>query len=149
MQFDWRLNPAWWLLRIGLGLGPLLAGLDKFFNILTKWEVYLNPLAPRLLHVSPTTFMHVVGVIEMVAGIVVLTRFTRWGAYVVSLWLLGIAVNLVSAGMFFDIAVRDVEMALGAYALARLTEVREAQEAETAERIRQRQGAPVRETSAA
>jgi uncharacterized membrane protein YphA (DoxX/SURF4 family) len=125
MNLDRRLNSAWWLLRVGLGVGPFLAGLDKFFNLLANWEMYLNPLAPRLLHLSPSTFMHVVGVVEMVVGIAVLTRFTRLGAYVVVAWLVGIALNLVSMGMFFDLAVRDLEIAIGAYALARLTEVRE------------------------
>ncbi|HWR13843.1 MAG TPA: hypothetical protein VN577_03385 [Terriglobales bacterium] len=126
MSFDPRLNHAWWVLKIGLGLAPILAGLDKFTNILANWEMYLNPLAPRILHVQPTTFMHVVGVIEIVAGIIVLSQFTRYGAYLVMAWLIGIALNLVTQGMFFDIAVRDIEMSLGAFALAKLTEAREA-----------------------
>ncbi len=126
MAFDSRLNNAWWVLRIGLGLGPLLAGADKFTNLLANWEMYLNPLAPKLLHVSPPTFMHIVGVIEMVAGILVLSRFTRLASYIVMAWLIGIALNLVSQGTFFDLAVRDIEISLGAFALAKLTEVREA-----------------------
>jgi uncharacterized membrane protein YphA (DoxX/SURF4 family) len=126
MTFDTRLNHAWWVLRIGLGLGPLIAGADKFTNLLTNWEMYLNPLAPRILHVTPTTFMHLVGVIEMIAGILVLTRFTRIASYIVMTWLIGIALNLASQGTFFDLAVRDVEISLGAFALAKLTEVREA-----------------------
>lgn len=120
-----KLNQVWWVLRIGLGLGPLLAGIDKYFNLLTNWEMYLNPLVPKLLHVSDVSFMHVVGVIEVCAGILVLTRFTRYAAYIVMLWLVGIALNLVTQGAFFDLAVRDIEIALGAFALARLTEVRE------------------------
>ncbi len=126
MEFDKRLNNAWWVLRLGLGLGPIIAGFDKFFNKLTNWEMYLNPLAPKLLHVEATTFMHVVGVVEIVAGVLVLTRFTRWAAYIVMLWLIGIALNLVTQGTFFDLAVRDIEISLGAFALAKLTEVREA-----------------------
>jgi uncharacterized membrane protein YphA (DoxX/SURF4 family) len=125
MRFDTRLNNAWWVLRIGLGLGPILAGLDKYFNILTNWESYLNPLVPRLLHVQDVTFMHVVGVIEIVAGVLVLSRFTRYAAYIVMLWLLGIAANLVTQGHYFDIAVRDIEISLGAFALAKLSEARE------------------------
>src|SRR4051812_2535648 len=126
MTFDTRLNHAWWVLRLGLGLGPIIAGADKFTNLLTNWEMYLNPLAPRILHVTPPTFMHLVGVIEMVAGILVLTRFTRVASYIVMAWLIGIALSLVSQGTFFDLAVRDVEISLGAFALAKLTEVREA-----------------------
>jgi len=121
---DERLNSSWWVLRIGLGVGPILAGLDKFFNLLTNWEMYLNPLAPRLLHLQPATFMHIVGVIEIVVGVTVLTKYTRYAAYVVMVWLWCIAANLVSQGTFFDIAVRDIEISLGAFALAKLSEVR-------------------------
>ena len=120
-----RLNTAWWTLRIGFGLCPLFAGLDKYFNLLTNWEMYLNPAIPRLLHVSAPTFMHVVGAIEIVAGILVLTRFTRYAAYIVMAWLCAIALSLITQGQFLDIAVRDIEMSLGAFALAKLTEVRE------------------------
>lgn len=119
------LNSAWWALRIGLGLGPFLAGLDKFFNILTDWGMYLSPTMEKLLPISGTTFMHVVGVIEMVVGLAILTRWTRLGSYVAAGWLLAIAVNLVTTGMFFDLAVRDVEIAIAAYTLARLTEARQ------------------------
>ena len=70
--------------------------------------------------------MHIVGVIEMIVGLAILTKWTRLGAYVASAWLVLIALNLVSTGMFFDIAVRDVEMALAAFVLARMTEVRTA-----------------------
>lgn len=122
---DKRLDSAWWALRIGLGLGPFLAGLDKFFNLLTDWGMYLSPLATRLLPVSAPTFMRVVGVIEMIVGLAILTRWTRIGAYVAMAWLVAIAVNLLTTGMFFDLAVRDLEIAIAAYALARLTEIRE------------------------
>lgn len=125
MRFDPRLNHAWWTLRIGLGLAPILAGLDKYFNILANWEMYLDPRVPTLLHIAPSTFMHVVGVVEIVAGIVVLSRFTRYGAYIVMAWLLAIAVDVTMTGLFYDIAVRDVELSLGAFALAKLTEARE------------------------
>lgn len=128
-----RLNVAWWTLRIGLGVGPFLAGLDKFFNRLTTWDMYLNPAIHQLLHLSPATFMHVVGVIEMVAGILVFTRWTRYAAYLVAAWLVAIAGTLVSQGLFLDIAVRDVELALGAFVLAKLTEIREAAGAEAAD----------------
>lgn len=122
--FDSRLDQAWWVLRIGLGLGPFLAGLDKYFNLLTNWTGYISPLALKLLPFSGQTFMHIVGVIEMIVGLAILTKWTRLGAYVASAWLVAIAINLVSTGMFFDVAVRDVEMALAAFVLARITEVR-------------------------
>src|SRR6516164_11686266 len=107
-----RLNSSWWALRIGLGVAPFLAGLDKFFNLLTNWNVYLNPLVLRVIPVAPATFLHAIGVVEMIVGLAILTRWTRLGSYVASLWLVGIAINLVSTGMFFDVAVRDVEIAL-------------------------------------
>ncbi len=125
MQSSSRLNHAWWTLRIGLGLGPVFAGLDKFFNLLTNWDMYLNPVVPRLLHVSAPTLMHFVGIVEIVAGVLVLSRFTRYAAYIVMAWLWAIAASLISQGMFLDLAVRDIEISLGAFALAKLTEVRE------------------------
>jgi uncharacterized membrane protein YphA (DoxX/SURF4 family) len=112
-------------LRIGLGLGAFLAGLDKFFNILANWEMYLTPVVTNLVPVSSTTFMRGVGVIEMIAGAVVLAGFTRLGGYVVAGWLIAIAASLVTTGMFYDLAVRDVEIAIAAFTLARLSEVRE------------------------
>ncbi len=121
---DERLNRTWWVLRIGLGVGPILAGLDKFFNLLTSWEMYLNPLVPKLLHVQPAIFMHVVGVIEILAGIAVLSRYTRYAAYVVMVWLWCIAASLVAQWSFLDIAVRDVEISLAAFALAMLSAAR-------------------------
>ena len=112
-------------LRFGLGAGAFLAGLDKFFNILADWELYLTPLATNLIPVSAGTFMRAVGVIEMIAGIALLAGFTRLGGYVVAGWLLAIAASLVTTGTFFDLAVRDVEIANAAFTLARLSEVRE------------------------
>ena len=121
-----RLNSSWWALRVGLGVAPFLAGLDKFFNLLTNWKVYLNPLALRVVPVTPETLLHAIGVVEMIVGLAILTRWTRLGSYVASLWLVCIALNLVAMGAFFDIAVRDVLLALAAFTLARLTEVRQA-----------------------
>ena len=121
-----KLNSAWLALRIGLGLAAFLAGLDKFFNILTDWGLYLSPLVKDLIPVSGDVFMRLVGVIEMAVGALILAGFARIGGYVVMVWLVGIAISLLTTGRFFDVAVRDVVMALAAYTLARLTEVREA-----------------------
>jgi uncharacterized membrane protein YphA (DoxX/SURF4 family) len=123
---DQRLNSIWWTLRIALGAAPFLAGLDKFFNLLTNWTIYLNPLALRVVPVAPGTFMRAVGVVEMIVGIAILTRWTRLGAYIAAAWLVGIALNLITMGAFFDVAVRDLLIAVVAFSLARLTEVREA-----------------------
>jgi len=121
-----NLKTAWWALRIALGIGPILAGLDKYFNKLADWQMYLSPAATKVVPVTPATFMHIVGVIEIIAGIIVLTRWTRFGAYLVMAWLLAIAINLVTTGMFYDLAVRDVEIAVGAFALTQITAAREA-----------------------
>lgn len=121
---DQRLEKAWWALRIGLGVGPFLAGLDKFFNVLVDWEKYLSPLFTKVVPVSPSVAMGAVGVIEMVVGILVLTGMTRIGGYVIAAWLTLIAINLVTTGQYFDVAVRDLEIALAAFTMARLSEVR-------------------------
>lgn len=118
-----RLNTPWVALRFGIGLTATLAGMDKFFNLLADWGSYVSPLATQVLPVSTPTFMGVVGVIEIAVGIAILAGWTRIGAYVASAWLLGVAANLVAAG-FYDVAVRDVVMALAAFTLARLAEVR-------------------------
>jgi len=110
---------------MGLGLAAFLAGLDKFFNLLTNWNMYLSPLAERFLPLSGKTLMLVIGPVEMLVGLAILTRWTRMGAYVASAWLLAIALNLLTTGSFFDIAVRDVVMAIGGFALANLTEARD------------------------
>jgi len=87
--------------------------------------MYLNPLAPKLLHIQPAAFMHIVGIVEILVGIAVLTRYTRYAAYVVMVWLWCIAASLVAQWGFLDIAVRDVEISLAAFTLAKLSEVRE------------------------
>jgi hypothetical protein len=121
-----RVNGAWWALRVGLGAGLFLAGLDKFLEVLATWSMYLSPLAERLLPVGPEAFMRAVGVVEMAIGVAILTRWARLGAYAMAAWLVGIAVNLAVAGHFWDLVVRDLTLALSAFALARLTEWRAA-----------------------
>ena len=124
-NLDRHLNVAWWALKIGLGVGPIVTGIDKYFNKLADWGMYLSPLATKIVPVSAATFMHGVGVIEVIAGLIVLSRWTKIGSYIVMIWLVGIAVNLLTTGMFFDLAMRDVEIAIGAFALSQLSTVRE------------------------
>ena len=130
--FDQRLNLSWWALRIGLGVGPIVTGIDKYFNKLTDWTMYLSPLATKVLPVSAATFMHIVGVVEIIAGLVVLSRWTKLGSQIVALWLLGISVNLLTTGMFCDLAMRDVEIAIAAFVLSQLSAVRAQQPLATA-----------------
>jgi hypothetical protein len=121
MRYTDHLNLARWVLKIGLGVGPVITGFDKFFNKLADWGMYLSPLATKAIPISGPTFMQAVGVVEIVAGLIVLSRWTRIGSYIVMLWLLGIAVNLLTTGLFYDLAMRDVEIAIGAFALAQLS----------------------------
>jgi len=116
-------DSVWWTLRMSFGLVPLLAGLDKFFNLMTHWPKYVAPALASALPVTPQQFMYGVGVIEIVAGLaVLLSPWTKVFAYVVAAWLAGIALNLIAGG-FYDIAVRDLVMAVSAISLARLTDI--------------------------
>ena len=131
--FDHRLNTSWWALRIALGLMPIISGLDKYFNKLADWGMYLSPLATKVVPISTPAFMHIVGVVEIVAGVIVLSRWTKIGSYIVMVWLIAIAVNLVTTGMFYDLAVRDLEIAVGAFVLAQLSTAREEEESASVE----------------
>jgi len=112
---------AFWITRIIFTIAPILFGLDKFFNILVDWPKYLAPWIPSLIHVSPQVFMHGVGVVEIVAGILV-GIWPQYFAYVVALWLWGIIVNLLTIPGYYDIALRDFGLSLGALTLARLAQ---------------------------
>lgn len=112
-------HQAFLILRIGFTVAPVLFGLDKFVNVLADWEQYLAPWIDRLVPGDAGQAMMIVGVVEIVAGILVAVR-PAIGGYVVAAWLLGIIVNLVSMGTYYDIALRDFGLLLGALALARL-----------------------------
>ena len=120
------LDRYWWALRLTYRLVPIIAGADKFTNLLVDWTQYLHPLALEVVPVSATTFMMMVGVVEILAGVLVLSRYTRIGAYVVTAWLVAIAVNLLVTGSYLDIAVRDLAMSISAFILAKMTEARSA-----------------------
>ena len=110
---------AYLLLRTVFTVAPILFGLDKFANLLADWTGYLAPIVPDTLHLPAQTVMHAVGVIEIVAGILVALR-PRIGSLVVAAWLIGIIVNLLILGAFFDVALRDFGLFVGALALNRL-----------------------------
>ncbi len=131
MASDSRIDSALNLLRLTLGGTAFVAGADKFTDFLADWEAYLSPVARRNLPMSPRNFMRSVGVIEMAVSALILGRQTRLGGYVAGAWLLGIAANLVSSGKYFDIAARDVNMAVAALVLARLSEARTSSQVET------------------
>lgn len=111
---------AFQILRIGFTVAPIFAGLDKFLHLLVDWDKYLPPLANNLVGGYGHQLMMVVGVIEIVAGIGVFLK-PRLFAYVVAAWLVLIIVNLLMIPGYFDVALRDLGLALGALALARLS----------------------------
>jgi uncharacterized membrane protein YphA (DoxX/SURF4 family) len=116
---------AFWILRVAFTVAPIVAGLDKFLHFLTDWEKYLAPVINNALGANGQLFMLGVGVVEIIAGIGV-AIMPRIFAYVVAAWLLGIIVNLLLIPGYYDIALRDLGLALGALALGRLSHARRA-----------------------
>ena len=110
---------AFWLLRIGFVVAPILFGLDKFAHVLVDWDIYLAPEFADLFNAQAHTLMYAVGVIEIVAGLVVAFR-PRYGGYLVAAWLAGIITNLLMMADYYDIALRDFGLLLAALTLARL-----------------------------
>jgi hypothetical protein len=104
------------LLKWTYGLVPIVAGADKFMHLLTDWDKYLAPAIANILPMSAHAFMSIVGIIEIVAGVLVLIK-PKIGSLVVGFWLIGIAINLLLTGQYYDVAVRDVVMAIGAFSL--------------------------------
>lgn len=115
-----RTYQAYRILQLGFVVAPIVAGVDKFFHLLVNWDIYLAPVVDRILGGNGHLFMLAVGVIEIVAGIGVALK-PKIFAYVVAAWLLGIVLNLLLAQAYYDIALRDVGLALGALALGRLS----------------------------
>jgi uncharacterized membrane protein YphA (DoxX/SURF4 family) len=113
---------AYLLLRIGFVAAPIAFGADKFANVLVHWPKYLAPWINHLMPGSGQDFMYVVGVVEIVAGLAVLVK-PRYGAYLVALWLGGIIFNLLTYSGYYDVALRDFGLMLGALTLARLASV--------------------------
>jgi hypothetical protein len=105
---------AFKILHFGFVAAPVLAGLDKFFDILVNWTIYLSPLVSNMINAQ--VFMKIVGVIEIVAGILVAVK-PKYGAFVVAVWLWGIIINLLTIPGYYDIALRDFGLSLGALAL--------------------------------
>lgn len=104
------------ILQLTYGLVPILAGADKYAHILTDWNKYLASVVTDIIPLTPQAFMSIVGIIEIVAGIIVLVK-PRIGSLIVGCWLIGIAINLLLTGQYYDIAVRDTVMAIGAFSL--------------------------------
>lgn len=113
---------AFALLRIAFTVAPIAFGLDKFFNVMVDWPGYLAPWIDDIVPGSAQDAMYAVGVVEIVAGVAVGLK-PRYGAYLVAAWLAGIVVNLLTYSGYYDIALRDFGLLLGALTLARLASV--------------------------
>lgn len=109
---------AFQILRFAFTVAPIVAGADKFFHLLVDWDKYLAPWIVKIVH-NGHALMQAVGVVEIIAGIVVAIK-PKFGGYLVALWLAGIIVNLVTYPGYFDVALRDLGLLLGAVALGRL-----------------------------
>lgn len=118
---DSQIKTVFTLLKYTYGLVPIVAGLDKFTNILTDWSQYISSGFAGILPFEARTFMIIVGVIEIIAGIMVLYR-PKIGGYVVMGWLIAIALTLLFGGHYIDVAVRDIVMAIGAFSLVKLAD---------------------------
>ena len=114
-----KARQAFRIMHVAFVVAPVLAGLDKFFDMLVDWDRYLAPVVTDVLPVSAHTVMVVVGVVEIAAWVLVALR-PRIGGYVVAVWLWAVIVNLLVAGDYFDVALRELGLSLGALALARL-----------------------------
>lgn len=112
------------LLRWTLGVTAVVAGFDKFTNLLTDWEKYLDPQVERNLPFEGRNFMRLVGIVEMLVGALVLSGHSKLGGYIASAWLLAIAGNLILGGEYLDVAARDVNMAIGALTVAAMSGIR-------------------------
>ena|SRR6185436_871951 len=113
---------VWMILKITFSVVPVVAGLDKFTDLLVNWDMYLHPGIAGMLPFSAHTFMQIVGVIEIIAGILVFAK-PAIGGWVVMAWLICIALTLIASGNYLDVAVRDIVMSIGAMSLARLSKL--------------------------
>jgi hypothetical protein len=114
-------DQAWQLLYAAFVIAPIVAGADKFFGLLVNWDQYLAPIFAQMSPVGGHGLMLVIGVVEVIAGLIVFWR-PRIGGYLVAVWLWGIILNLLLIPAYFDIALRDFGLSLGALAFARLSE---------------------------
>jgi hypothetical protein len=122
IQTTKKITSVFNIMKFTYGIVPMVAGLDKFTNLLVHWEQYLNPAIASALPFFPHTFMMIVGVIEIVAGLIVLSR-PAVGGYIVMAWLTLIAFSLIASKEYFDVAVRDLVMAIGAFSFAQIAKI--------------------------
>jgi len=117
-------NSAYWALRLALGLVPLIAGIDKFLNYMVDWSRYLNRNILDVIPINASSFLHIVGAWEIIIGLAVLLGATRSFGYIAMLWFWAVTIDLLSIGRYFDLALFEAGLSLGAFSLARLTAAR-------------------------
>lgn len=118
------LNTVFTLLKYTFVIVPIVAGADKFTNVLTHWEQYINPSMAKMLPITTSAFMHIVGVIEIIAGIIVFKK-PEIGGYIVAGWLAAISLSLIAGFNYIDVAVRDLVMAISAFSMAKISKLAE------------------------
>jgi len=120
---DTKFNSIWTISKYIYGLVPVLIGLDKFSFFIVDWNMYVSPFAASIIPI--TTLVPLVGIIEIAAGLLILTKYPRFGAYLVAAWIGVIIVNLCMIGGLYDIILRDIAIAFGYIVFAMLTELKE------------------------
>lgn len=118
---DMSLSGVWNALRFTYGIGFIVLGVDKFFNFIVDWQVYLWQEIPQTFGVDPTLIVYAAGVIEIVAGLAILSRYARAGGYILGTWLLLVVVNLALRGGFWEVAISQLMLAISTYSFAQLT----------------------------
>jgi hypothetical protein len=123
MVNDKKINNLWTMSKYVYGLVPIVIGLDKFSFLIVDWNIYVSPFAASIIPI--TTLVPFVGIIEIAAGILILTKYPRFGAYLVAAWIGIVIINLFMIGGLYDIILRDVAIAFGYIVFAMLTELKE------------------------
>jgi hypothetical protein len=121
-KLNQAIAPTFNLLKLTFGIVPIVAGLDKFTNLLTHWDAYISPAVVDMLPVSASAFMMIIGVVEIAAGVIVLMR-PAIGGLIVAAWLTVVAISLIAGLHHLDVAVRDLVMAVGAFSFAKIAKV--------------------------
>jgi len=122
LNLNLSIKPTFNLIKLTFGIVPIVAGLDKFTNLLTHLENYIHPGIADMIPFTSHIFTTIAGVIEIIAGIIVLAK-PAIGGYIVAAWLTLIALTLLASGNYLDVAVRDLIMAIGAFLLARIAKI--------------------------
>jgi len=120
-----KLDAIYMVLKYAYGLAAIVIGLDKFFGYIVDWKMYVGQFVIQIAPIGVTHLLYAIGTIEIVVGLLILSKFTRLGAYLVMTWFLVVVVNLLIMGQFMDIVLRDLLLAVGAWALAQLAEIKE------------------------